>query len=78
MERVVRIDHDQLEASLLLTPQDRLRQADAAFRLFHLLHRPFARPFVRGFDTLEEYFEFDLESLRALRTDRDQSPDDAR
>jgi len=62
MERVIRINTDELDAWLVLTPQDRLRQADAAFRLFHNLHRPFARPFARGFDTLEEYFEFETES----------------
>lgn len=62
MERVIHIDPDQLEAWSVLTPQDRLRQALAAFRLFHALHRPFARPFVRGFDTLEEYFEFEREN----------------
>ena len=61
MDRVIRIDRGQLEAWRILTPQDRLRQALAAFRLFHVLHRPFARPFARGFDTLEEYFEFERE-----------------
>lgn len=61
MERVICIERDQLEAALRLTPQDRLRQAVAGFLLFHLLHRPFARPFARGFDSLEEYFEFEKE-----------------
>ena len=61
MDRVIRIDHDELSSWLALTPQDRLRQADAAFRLFHSVHRPFARAFARGFDTVEEYFEFEKE-----------------
>ncbi len=62
MERVIRINTDDLDTWGALTAQDRLRQADAAFRLFHELHRPFAHPFARGFDTLEEYFEFEREN----------------
>ena len=59
MERVIRIDPRELEAWRFLSPQDRLRQALAACRLFHVLHRPFQVPFARGFDTVEEYFEFE-------------------
>ena len=61
MERVVRIELDEIEAWKRLSAQDRLRQANAAFRLFHHLHRPFERPSVRGFDTLQEFFEFEKE-----------------
>jgi hypothetical protein len=62
MNRVIRIDRELLDWSLSLTPEQRLRQADAAFRLYHELHRPFARPFHRGFDSLEEFFRFQKES----------------
>ncbi|MGQ0723461.1 MAG: hypothetical protein ACT4PE_18080 [Candidatus Eiseniibacteriota bacterium] len=62
MDRVIRIDPELLNWSLSLTPEQRLRQANAAFRLYHELHRPFARPFHRGFDTVEEFFRFQKES----------------
>jgi hypothetical protein len=63
-DRVIRIDPELLEWSLTLTAEQRLRQANAAFRLYHEIHRPYAKPFVRGFDTLEEFFEYekDLEA----------------
>ena len=61
MDRVVHIEPDDLEGWVRLSPQDRLRQANATFRLFHHLHRPFERPFVRGFDTLDEFFAFEKE-----------------
>jgi hypothetical protein len=62
MNRVIRIDADLLEWSLSLTPEQRLRQAEAAFRLYHQWHRPYARAFHRGFDSLEEFFRFQKES----------------
>ncbi len=61
MERVIYVDPDELEAWARSTPQDRLRQANAAFRLFHSLHQPFAKPFVRGFDSLEAFFTYEKE-----------------
>jgi hypothetical protein len=64
MDRVIRIEPEALAFSLSLSVADRLRQANAAFRLFHALHRPYERPFVRGFDTLEEFFRFEEERSR--------------
>ena len=61
-KRVIRLDCDDLDASLQLPPAERLRQANAAFRLYHALHHPFDRPFARGFDTLEEFFQFEREN----------------
>jgi hypothetical protein len=61
MERIVRVDRELLDFALTLSPEDRLRQADAAFRLFEHLHRPYARPFVRGFDSVEDLWRFDEE-----------------
>jgi hypothetical protein len=61
MDRVIRLDDDDLEWSLRLSPQDRLRQANAAFRLALELQRPFARPFWRGFDDLAEFARFEQE-----------------
>ena len=61
MDRVIRIDAAELASWAALTQQARLLQAEAAFRLFHALHRPFSRPFVRGFDSLEDYFQFEKE-----------------
>ncbi len=62
VERIIRIDGRELERSLALTPEDRLRQANAAFRLYHELHRPYERPFVKGFDRLEDLAEFEKEA----------------
>jgi hypothetical protein len=62
MRRPHRIDPELLAWSSSLSVEQRIRQADAAFRLFHALHRPFERPFVRGFDSLEEFFAFQKET----------------
>jgi hypothetical protein len=64
MERVIKLDADDLAWGLSLSPQDRLRQANAAFRLYHAVHRPFARPEHIGFDTLEAYWRYDKEPHR--------------
>jgi hypothetical protein len=61
MERVIHIDPELLAWSLTLSPEQRLRQANAAFRLYHHLHRPFEKPFVRSFATVEEFFRFQKE-----------------
>ena len=44
MERIIRIDDQALEDALKLTPQERLRQANAAFRLYYSLHHPYDTP----------------------------------
>ncbi len=62
MSRVIRFDPEILEWARTLSAEDRLRQASAAFRLYHALHRPFEKPFHRGFDSLEEFFEYEEES----------------
>ena len=62
MDRIVRIDASELEHSLRLEPLERLRQANAAFRLYHALHKPHARPFLKGFDSLEDFFRFEKEA----------------
>ena len=62
MDRVIRIDPELLRAAQRLTPEERLRQANAAFRLYHQLHQPFARPFAKGFDTFEELARFEKEN----------------
>ncbi len=61
MGRIIRIDPGQLEWGRALGVENRLRQANAAFRLFHALHRPFERPFHRGFDTVEEFHAWEKE-----------------
>lgn len=61
MDRAIQFDDDDLEAALRLSVEDRLRQANAAFRLFHELHRPYAKPFHRGFDSVEELEAFEKE-----------------
>jgi hypothetical protein len=66
MDRVIRIDAEDLDSALALSPADRLRQANAAFRLFHALHRPYERPFRRGFSSVEELFRFDEERARGV------------
>jgi|RhiMetdeSRZDD1v2_1073273.scaffolds.fasta_scaffold834275_2 hypothetical protein len=54
-----RIDPELLAWAGQLSPEDRLRQANAAFRLYHALHHPFARPLCAGFDSFEERREFE-------------------
>ena len=54
MERAISITPDDLDFFLKLSVEDRLRQANAAFRLYHELHRPYARPFHRGVDRIED------------------------
>ncbi|MFN0152424.1 MAG: hypothetical protein ACKVU1_17095 [bacterium] len=44
-----------------MTPEARLELANCAFRLYHDLHHPFAKPFVRAFETLEEFVRFEEE-----------------
>jgi hypothetical protein len=61
MERVVRFRDEDLEWASTLTPESRLAQANVAFRLCHDLHRPFAVPIARGFDTFEELRRFEEE-----------------
>jgi|GEM_PF-3954625 len=59
LSRTVRIDSELLALASQLTEEDRLRQGNAAFRLYHALHHPFARPLCGGFDTFEELREFE-------------------
>lgn len=54
MDRVVRIKPEDLEHSLGLPPQERIRQANAAYRLYLALHQPYAKPWHRGVDRLED------------------------
>ncbi len=61
MDRVVHIDSELLAWASALTPEERLRQANAAFRLFHHLHRPFSKPFIQSFASVEEFFRFEKE-----------------
>jgi hypothetical protein len=48
------LPEDLLDWSGRLSEEARLRQANAAFRLFLALHRPYERPEVKGFDSVEE------------------------
>jgi len=52
MDRIIRIDDESLKESLKLTPQDRLRQANAAFRLYHSLHHPYEKASISSGETL--------------------------
>jgi len=44
MDRIIRIDERALDEALKLTPQERIRQANSAFRLYHSLHHPYDKP----------------------------------
>jgi hypothetical protein len=55
VDRVVHVDSDLLEFSLRLTPEDRVRQAICAWRIYHDLHNPYAVPRLQGFDTYEAF-----------------------
>lgn len=66
MDRTITIDPELLLWASSLSPADRVRQASVAVRLHHLVHRPYARPFVRGFDSLEEFFAFQPEHDRRV------------
>lgn len=61
MERVIHFDADDIKAARSTTFEQRIRQANAAFRLFHALHKPYKKPFVRGFDSYEELHAFEKE-----------------
>ena len=54
MDRVIRIDERALEEALRLTPQERIRQANAAFKLYHALHHPYAKPSMMGADNPDD------------------------
>jgi len=58
-KRILRIDPELLDWASRQNPEDLLRQANAAFRLYHALHHPFARPVCAGFDSFEELREFE-------------------
>ena len=51
MDRVITISTQDLEHALRLSHEDRLRQANAAFRLYHALHHPYDRPWARAGDS---------------------------
>jgi len=53
MDRIVKISEQALSVALKLPAQERLRQANAAFRLYHPLHRPYAKPTFRAGEGLE-------------------------
>lgn len=59
MERVIRFKDEDLDWAARLTPESRLALANCAFRLYHELHRPFAKPFTRAFDTFDELRRFE-------------------
>ena len=59
MDQADRYEPELLDWWSSLSVEDRIRQANAAFRLCHALHHPFAKPFYRGFDRIEEFFEFE-------------------
>jgi len=58
MSRRFVFDPEFLAWAARLAPEDRLRQAHAAFKLYHQLHSPFRTPFYHGFDTYEEFNAF--------------------
>lgn len=65
MDRVIRIKESDLEFAARLSPEERLRQANAAFRLYHALHDPFSQPILRGFSGFPDFSRFNEEvSLR--------------
>jgi hypothetical protein len=64
MDRVVRFKVEDLDRSLRLSPEDRLRQANAAFRLYHAIHRPYAKPWLRGVDRVEDLDRIEEEISR--------------
>jgi hypothetical protein len=59
MSKIVRMDPELLEWAAQMPSEELLRQANAAFRLYHALHKPFARPLCAGFDSFEELREFE-------------------
>ena len=61
MERVLRIPPDLIDFALTISAEDRLRQAEDGFRLYLTVHKPYASPWTRGFDRLEDYWKFEKE-----------------
>ncbi len=68
MPRVVHYTPDLLEFARNQSVEDRVRQALCAWRVFHELHKPYAKPFRRGFDTVEEFWRWEEEQERHGRT----------
>jgi len=56
------MDDRLLEFSLSLRPEDRLEQAHAGYLLYHDVHRPYERPWVKAISSLEEYLRFSEEN----------------
>ncbi len=69
MKRVIRFKSEDLDWAARMTPEACLELANCAFRLYHDLHHPFAKPFTRGFDTLEEFFRYEDENQLPDRAD---------
>ena len=46
MERIITVAPEELRQALALSPQERIRQANAALRLYLALHRPYAKPWI--------------------------------
>ena len=58
---MIRFNDEDLRQALTLSAEDRLRQANAAFRLYLALHRPYARPRLIPVDRLEDFETLDKE-----------------
>jgi hypothetical protein len=58
MRSLARVDEELLRWSVRLPAEERLRQANAAFRLQNALHGASPRPLFRSFDTIEEHRRF--------------------
>jgi hypothetical protein len=62
MKTGLRFDPDLLRWASGLSAEQRLRQANAAFRLRHALHGEPREPWIRTFDTLEDFRRFTEEN----------------
>lgn len=68
MPRVVHYTPDLLEFARNQSVEDRVRQALCAWRVYHELHHPYEKPFLRGFDTVEAHWRSEVELEKRGRT----------
>ncbi|MEW6040001.1 MAG: hypothetical protein AB1633_00580 [Elusimicrobiota bacterium] len=59
LKKVCKIHIDDLSEALKVTPQQRLREANCAFRLYLSLHNPYAKPGYKFFNSLKDFNDYE-------------------
>jgi hypothetical protein len=75
MERIFKINKNELNKFVSLTPQQRLKQANCAFRLYYSIHHPYSKPIIKFFDSFKEFAKYE-DLLKTKKTDRSKDKQD--